>query len=117
MSQQTLVVMTQLNSRTQKMYLNYAVFKGNCDKMCILTRRKLKRRLLKVIRRLETPWREKDISQSMSKAPQRRTEGAPVCQVRYKMGKKALRSTFEESSKHIKVLFKLFKSIKRKKLE
>lgn len=85
--------------------------------MCILTRRELKGRLLKVIRRLETPWREKDISQRMSEAPQRITGGAPVCQVRYKMGKKTLRSAFEESSKHIKVLFKLFKSIKRKKLE
>lgn len=43
------------------------------DKRCILTRRKLKGRLLKVIRRLETLWREKDISQRMSKAPQKRT--------------------------------------------
>lgn len=112
--------------------------------MWVLTRRKLKGRLLEVIRRLETILRDftgsirervtenkkkkilalkkcdshgggKRTSLKECKKLPRGEQGAHrVCQIRYKIGKKTLRSTFEESPKHIKGLFK---SIKRKKLE
>lgn len=48
------------------------------------------------------------------KATQRKSRSLQSMPARYKRGKKTLKSTFEESPKHIKGLFK---SIKRRKLE
>lgn len=48
------------------------------------------------------------------KLPRGKQEAHRVCQVRYEIGKKTLRSTFEASPKYIKGLFKW---IKREKLE
>lgn len=48
------------------------------------------------------------------KLPRGKQGAHRVCRVRYEIGKKTLRSTFEESPKYIKGLSK---SIKREKLE
>lgn len=56
---------------------------------------------------------KRHLSKNVKSYPEEIREPAE-CLVRYKIGKKTLRSTFEESPKHIK---RLFKSIKRKELE